>query len=87
MNEKETTEDELSDTVLKDLDGSMSLDTTMESTLTEPFLDDTYGTETDNNDSVTELKQVLHTQEDTTTETKFPKNTRSKEKPTENKLT
>ena len=87
MNEKETTEDELSDTVLKDLDGSMSLDTTMESTLTEPFLDDTYGTETDNNDSITELKQVLHTQEDTTTETKFPKNTRSKEKPTENKLT
>ena len=72
MNENETTEDELSETVLNDLDGSMSLDTTMESTLTESFLDDTYGTEKDNDDCITELKQVLHTQEDTNTETKFP---------------
>ena len=38
------------------LDGPISLDDTMESTVTASFLDDTYDTETNTEDSITELK-------------------------------
>ena len=87
MTENEPIENELSDTVLQALDRSMSLDDTMESTVTESFLDDTYRTETDKEDSITELKQIIHSQEDKNTECQQPKQKRIKEKTTKPKLT
>ena len=80
MTKKESIENELSETVLKALDSSMSSNSTLESTVTESFLDDTYATETNNDDSITELKQVTQSKEDRNTELKQPKQKTKKKK-------
>ena len=68
--ETEHNDNELSETVLQALDDSMSLNDTLESTVTASFLDDTYDTETNTEDSITELKQIVNSQQNTNNESK-----------------
>ena len=65
VNVNEKIHAELSDTVLNELDSPMDVDNTLESTVTESFLDDTYDTTTTNSDdSITELKMIENSTED-----------------------
>ena len=56
---------ELSDTMLNELNTTMDRDDTLESTVSDSFLDDTYITTTTTDDSITELKQTESAQVDT----------------------
>ena len=59
LKSRAATQDELSNTVLEEFDKSMDLESTLDSTVTDSFLDDTYDTVTaDGDDSLTELKLI-----------------------------
>ena len=72
INPKVSSPGELSDTMLKELDNSMDLESTLESTVTDSFLDDTYETTGIEDDSMTELKTPVST-EDTNSRSKQAK--------------
>ena len=71
---------ELSDTVLNELDITMDRDDTLESTVSDSVLDDTYITTTTTDDSITELKQTESAQVDT-----LPKTNKEQSQPSNSK--
>ena len=72
INPKVSSPGELSDTMLNELDTSMDLESTLESTVTDSFMDDTYETSRIEDDSMTELKTPVPT-EDTNSRSKQDK--------------
>ena len=79
----ETISAELTDTVLNELDTTMDKDDTLESTVSESFLDDTYITTTTTDDSITELKQTESAKVNTKTNKEHSKPSNLKHQNTE----